>query len=163
MFLASVAPTFSLFLLCNTLNGVGAPVVSMNTLAMLWSHYPERKGLVSGLMLSSLVLGSSLCSLILPSLINPHNLPPDLSIQHGVVTNHIYSEAIASRLPSTLRYLGLFALLPGLLAAPLYLPIQSSPHTASSQNNQCDSLSTALRSKVFWCMFGLGLLSSRKS
>lgn len=137
--------------------------MSMSALAMLWSYYPKRKGLVSGLLLSSLVLGSSLCSLLLPSLINPNNLPPDLSIQHGVVTNHLYSQEIASRLPSALRYLGLFSLFPGLLAVPFYLPVESaSLHKAYYQDNDCDSLSTALRSKVFWCMFGLGLLSSRK-
>lgn len=163
MFLASIAPSFSLYLLCNALYGVGVPIVSLNTLVMLWSYYPRRKGLISGLLLSSLVFGSSLSSLILPYLINPNNQAPDLLINHGVVTNHLYSEVIASRLPSTLRALGLFSLLPGLLAIPFYLPIQPAVlHKTSFDDNKCEHLSTALRTKVFWYMFGLGLLSTRK-
>lgn len=164
MFLASVAPSFFWFIICNVLYGVGVPVVGMSTLAMLWSHFPERKGMISGLLLSALVLSSSVSSFILPYLINPNNLSPDLVINHGVVTNHLYSEHVASRLPFTLRGLGFLYLAYGMLALPLYLPIKQSGHSvlASFEDNKCGSMRVVLRSRVYWCMFGLGFLSSCK-
>lgn len=165
MFLASAAPSFVLFILCNVLYGVGVPIVGMSTLAMLWSHFPERKGMISGLLLSALVLSSSLSSLVLPYLINPRNQSPDLVISHGVVTNHLYSEEVASRLPFTMKGLGLLYLAYGVLAVPLYLPIKRSENNflGSFEDNKCGDLRTALRHKVFWCMFGLGCLSSCNS
>ena len=162
MFLASLAPSFAWFTVCNVLYGAGVPVTGLSTLAMLWSHFPAHKGLISGLLLASLVLSSSISSLILPYLINPQNLPPDLTIAHGVVTNHLYSESIASRLPRTMQGLGLLYSLYGILALPLYIPIKPSGLSAVAcfEDNKSGDLKTALRHKVFWYMFGLGFLSS---
>ena len=151
MFLASIAPTFRLFLLCNLLYGLGVPITGMAAMAMLWSHFPRRKGLISGLLLSSLVMSSSVSSLLVPRLVNPQNLDPDVVIYNGVVSNHLYSEEIANRLPFTMRGLAYLYLLYTLIAVPLFVPLKPSESATRStfEENKCGTLGTGLKHRVF--------------
>jgi hypothetical protein len=42
-----------------------------------WLHFPDRKGLVSGIIMAGFGLGVCIYSFVTNRIVNPHNLPPN--------------------------------------------------------------------------------------
>jgi len=61
-----------------------------------WGYYPNRKGIVSGIIIGVFGLGSFTFNMISSNLINPNGLSP---------TGDLYPEEVYSRFPWALRIL----------------------------------------------------------
>ena len=66
-----------------------------------WDHFPNSKGLVSGLIIGGFGLGSFIFGLISTLLINPKNSKPDIKV--GSI--YLYDKEVASHLITSLRIL----------------------------------------------------------
>eukprot|EP00347_Sterkiella_histriomuscorum_P003101 403365582 len=100
MIAASFMTNYLAFLLLYTLsfgfsNGISYAVPVYNS----WSHYPEKKGMVTGIVLCGFGMGSFMFDFISVALVNPNAQDPD---KQGV-----YSLEVANNVPYMLRMLAL--------------------------------------------------------
>ena len=64
-----------------------------------WSHLPARKGLVSGIIISGLGLGSFFVGLLVNRILNPNNVPPQpIEVSPGV-TEYVFPPEINREVP----------------------------------------------------------------
>lgn len=66
-----------------------------------WDHYPNNKGLVSGVIIGGFGLGSFIFGLISTLLINPNNNKPNIKVG----SLNLYNEQVASELIVSMRFL----------------------------------------------------------
>ena len=92
VFAASFTTDFRLFLLFySLLAGLGYGVVYILPLKNAWLFFPEHKGLVGGLILSSHSFAAIGWTFFTVALINPHNEQPNLFLTVGSALEVLYS------------------------------------------------------------------------
>jgi len=57
--------------------GVGASTLYVLPVKVGWAHFPEKKGIVSGIIIGAFGLGSFLFNVISTQLMNPDGVKPD--------------------------------------------------------------------------------------
>ena len=72
MMLSTFVTNFWLFLICyGMMSGIGCGLNYMIPVCCGWEYYPEKKGLITGIIFSAYGLGSFFYSLISTALVNP--------------------------------------------------------------------------------------------
>jgi len=141
----------------------------------------QRKGLATGIGVCAYGLGAFFFAPISRWIINPHNLMPNIQVQHGNILETYYGPEVALGVPKMIRYLCLIWLLLLLISSifaqdnapnPENLElkdksiemIQKSEDKDENQkmilpdiiiNNKYPDLKTALKSSQFWIMLYL--------
>ena len=83
------------------LTGIGQGSTYMVSLICGWSYFPEKKGLVSGIILAALGIASSIYTPIMNLMVNPEGKSP--TIDSGQEGLKYYSDDIANRVPAMWR------------------------------------------------------------
>ena len=74
IFLASLATKFWVFIvLYGTMSGIGMGITYMIPLVCCYEYFPKRKGLITGIILGSYGLGSSIFNILATIIVNPNN------------------------------------------------------------------------------------------
>jgi hypothetical protein len=68
----------------------------MIPLVCCWEHFPEKRGLVTGIIESAYGLGSFIFSLISTALVNPDNAKPLIIVKDGDSSIHYFTSDIAN-------------------------------------------------------------------
>lgn len=91
--------------------GIFKGLLQSSLLLAGWSHLPERKGLVSGVIISGYGFGASIFGELAHKLANPHELDFEpFTIKNGRTAKFLPKE-VGDRMPHMLRVLGLCWLL----------------------------------------------------
>ena len=119
VFLSSFMPNFWYFLIFYAmLFGIPVGLLYLPPLYNSFQYFPEKKALISGIIMGGYGLGSTFSTLLVMKIINPHNIPPSVIVDGKKYFDHSISENV----PSALRYLALFFLcmcsIGGLLIIP---------------------------------------------
>ncbi len=110
-FTKSLGPYLSLY---TGMNGLGCGTCYMVPLVCAWEYFPEKKGLMTGIIIGAYGFGSFFFSLISTKLVNPTGANP--TIQVGDIT--FYDANVADRVPymiRTLVYIWIFFVALGVL------------------------------------------------
>jgi len=67
-------------LLYAILGGVGCGTNYLIPLVVSWEHFPERKGMITGIIIGSYGLGSFIFTRVSTHLVNPDNLKASVSL-----------------------------------------------------------------------------------
>lgn len=97
-FTKSLGPYLSLY---TGMNGLGCGTCYMVPLVCAWEYFPEKKGLMTGIIIGSYGFGSFFFSLISTKLVNPTGADP--TIEDGNIT--FYDSYVADRVPFMIRTL----------------------------------------------------------
>lgn len=153
----------ALFLSC--VMAVGPCFLVINSMWVVWTWYPTRKGLVTGFLMLGYGGGTSLLTLAFTFLINPSNQTPDLKVTSGNQTEYLFSPEIARRLPMALRIIAGAMAIAGGLALLLVRCKETSQEERKSVIKSsisrhsdptapaCPSLSMAVRTSAVWLLF----------
>jgi OFA family oxalate/formate antiporter-like MFS transporter len=100
-FLSSFVTNFNLFMLTYAFFfGFGIGICYLVPVTCSWQYFPNRKGLVTGIIVGGFGFGSFIFSFLSTAIINPDNLKPDLLVD-GM---RIFTQAeIVDRTPYMLR------------------------------------------------------------
>jgi MFS transporter, OFA family, oxalate/formate antiporter len=102
-FLSSFATNFNLFLLTYSFSfGLGVGICYLVPLTCAWHYFPNRKGLVAGIILGGYGFGAFIFSFISTAIINPNNLRPDVVIDG---TRIFTQSEIVDKVPYMIRLL----------------------------------------------------------
>jgi predicted MFS family arabinose efflux permease len=110
-----------------------------------WSHFPEYKGRVAGIILSGFGLGPFLFNPMMTYFINPSNKPAVLQIS----SENYFEPEVAEKFPSSLYLVMSFIILFNIIGI-LLLFSPASPAVDQNENQRQDNFSKVLKSKVFW-------------
>lgn len=100
---ASFTITFPAFIICyGCVGALGCGLIYMVPLVCSWEHFPERKGLISGIIIGSYGLGSLIYTLVAKRIANPDNLNPTIVIDKSL---SYFDERVAKNVPQMLRVL----------------------------------------------------------
>ena len=140
--------------------GVGITVIPKQyttPLIVSWSHFPEYKGRISGIIISGFGFGSAIFNLVATGMVNPGNAKPDHKI-HG---QKYFKSDIAERFPSVLRYLALIYLVLSVIGIMLLSrPTKKDEKLVDNKDiDECPSIKDGVKSKRFWFLFGMALMS----
>lgn len=80
----------------------GCGLIYMVPLVSCWEYFPERKGLISGIITGSYGLGSFIYSLVAKKVANPDNLDPTIIINKDL---SYFDERVAKNFPQMIRVL----------------------------------------------------------
>ena len=106
--ISSFMPTFVGFaVFYGAIFGLGCGFTYLPPVISAWSYFPERKGLISGIIIGAFGLGAAIFDQISTKLVNPHNEDAHIKVKHGSVTDHYYGYDVSYRVPAMLRYLAL--------------------------------------------------------
>ena len=112
---SSLTTSISTYLLCYALmNGIGCGSCYLVPMICGWDHFPQRRGLVTGLSLFGFGFGSFIFSQISTAVVNPAGLDPIPDASHAV---NFYPEEVAMRVPIMIRqmtYIWCFLVLIGI-------------------------------------------------
>lgn len=101
---ASYCVSFFTFILCYGIIGsLGCGLMYMVPLIVGWEHFPESKGLVTGIIMSAFGFGSFVYSMLARAIVNPDNVTPD--IDSGTRDLYYFNETISMRVPKMFREL----------------------------------------------------------
>ena len=101
---ASYTTNFVAFILCyGVVGAAGCGILYMVPLVIGWQHFPKRKGLVTGMILSADGMGTFFYTLIAQNIVNPDNELPD--VDSGQENLKFFDKEISMRVPSMFRYL----------------------------------------------------------
>lgn len=84
-----------------------------------WKCFPERKGMVSSLILTFNSLGKVMSAIVSTEIVNPNNILPSIDAIEGKITRHYYGPEVANNVPWLFRSLGIFAF--GLLSIAIFM------------------------------------------
>ena len=88
-----------------------------------WKSFPERKGLVSSLIMFANGMGPIFANTFTTFIVNPNNLSPTIEVDIGSTTYIFYDEEVAFSVPQMFRYLVLCEAIIIFLAIPfIYVP-----------------------------------------
>ena len=85
------------------MNGLGCGMSYFVALICSWEYFPDKKGLVTGIILGGYGFGSFIFAQISTKLVNPTGASPTVYDPNNDVT--YFDEAIADRVPSMIRTL----------------------------------------------------------
>jgi MFS family permease len=93
LFVCSYSQNYYLFIfMYAVVLGFGFGVLYMVSLRNAWQFFPNKKGMLSGLIMSFYSVGAIVWVLITKSIANPNNLKPDDHQQFGDVTEDFFSQ-----------------------------------------------------------------------
>jgi MFS transporter, OFA family, oxalate/formate antiporter len=102
VFLSSFTKSLGPYLACYTgMNGIGCGTCYMVPLVCAWEYFPEKKGLMTGIIIGAYGFGSFGFSLISTALVNPTGADP--TIEDGDLT--FFDASVADRVPYMIRTL----------------------------------------------------------
>jgi MFS family permease len=84
------------------MGGVGCGINYMIPLVCAWEHFPNHKGLCTGIIVGSYGMGSFLFSLVAFSIVNPNNEKAEIKVSEDL---SYFSPEVANRVPAMLRVL----------------------------------------------------------
>ena len=126
--------------------GVGAGLVTINTLLPGWKHFPNSKGFVTGCIMTGYSGSSILFTVLFAQMVNPRNLPPDPDLR--------FPKEVEERVPWALFQVGiLFACLTVLGVILLSTPAEPREKPGSTRKV---TLTTFLSCPQFWQLFCTG-------
>ena len=134
VFVSSFIKSYILFcIVYPTLFGMGIGFSYMAPVVSGWEYFPNRRGLVSGLIVLGFGFGSFIFGFISLAVANPENVDPELSVSGGKIFEA--SSPIAGRAPKMLRincaiWLGML-----LVALPLIRRKQQSNSVEEDQDD----------------------------
>jgi MFS transporter, OFA family, oxalate/formate antiporter len=99
-FTTNLAPYLSLYTL---LNGLGSGILYFLPLVCGWEYFPERKGLITGIVLSSYGFGSFIFGIVSTMLCNPDSLDPTIEDSEQGIT--YFGPEVSNRVPYMIRSL----------------------------------------------------------
>lgn len=107
--LSSFQTSLSLFVLFyGVFSGLGCGTCFIVPFLCCWESFPERKGLMTGLMVSAYGIGSLAFTQIATAIVNPQGLTPQKDI--GIQDYLLFDADVADNIPRTLRTLaGIYA------------------------------------------------------
>lgn len=106
VFMCSFATNLGTFLVFYCLfNGIGCGMLYFIPLICAWEWFPERKGIVSGIIIGGYGFGSFIFSFLSTYLVNPNDEQPSIYDKKNDVT--YFDEKVASRTPMMLRILAI--------------------------------------------------------
>ena len=74
IFLSSLATKFWVFIvLYGVMSGIGMGISYLIPLVCCYEYFPKRKGLITGIILGSYGLGSSIFNILATIIVNPNN------------------------------------------------------------------------------------------
>ena len=125
-----------------------------------WSHFPNHKGRISGIIISGFGFGTTAFNLIATHLINPDNKKADEKHQG----EKYFSKDVSDKLPETLRILAIcylvISIIGILLLGKIIVKDKSKEFEEGNIDEECPDLKTGIKSKQFWALFMLGLFSN---
>lgn len=78
LLISSMVTNFYVFMLFFGVGqGVGAAILYVLPVKICWEYYPNRKGIVSGIIIGMFGLGSFTFNMVSAALINPEGIKPD--------------------------------------------------------------------------------------
>lgn len=126
-----------------------------------WSHFPEYKTRISGIVIGGYGLGSAIFGLVATGLVNPQNDSPHDKEKDGDVTYHYFKKSIAENVPEMLRWLSLMYLI---LSAVGILLLTKKSQTEFKEETQevAPSVKAAMKTKQFLLLFICSVSSTCK-
>ena len=104
--ISSFITNFTLFIIFyGCIGALGCGVCYMAALVVSWEHFPERKGLVTGVIDGGYGLGSLAYVQIARAVVNPDNL--EATIDSGQKDLKYFDDRVAKNVPLMLRILSL--------------------------------------------------------
>lgn len=103
------------------LHGAALGLGNLLSLQNSWNFYPDKKGQISGLILSSYSIGAVIWILVTTALANPENIQPTLKVKNGESTEILFdlnSEVVAN-VPHMFTVIGIILFVLTLLATIL--------------------------------------------
>ena len=85
------------------MNGIGCGTCYFPVLICAWEWWPEKKGLVTGLILGGMGVGGFTFSLLSTKLVNPNNDNPTIYVPESDIT--FFDSSVADRVPFMIRTL----------------------------------------------------------
>lgn len=135
---SSFCTNFSLFVFFYAVFfGVGMGLSYMSPLMCGWEHYPDRKGLVSGVIISAFGFTSFFFDILSTLIVNPDDVKPTIEVVTGETTQYFYGSEVADRSPLMLRILVGCWLILSILA--LFLVRQPRKLEYAEQHNENDN------------------------
>ena len=99
-FLASLTESFWMFIvLYGVLGGIGMGTIYMIPLVCAYKYFPNKKGLVTGIIVGSYGLGSSIFNILATLIVNPNNLSPTIPAPNGDKELKFFLPEVAERVP----------------------------------------------------------------
>ena len=108
VFVCSYITNFALFAFIYVLvMGFGFGLIYMLPIRNAWLFYPDRKGMVSGIILCSYSVGAICWSFLSTYLANPNNDPTTIKIKNGITYEKLFDpdSDVAHNTPGMLRTL----------------------------------------------------------
>ena len=146
--------------------GFGPCLLCINSLWIIWTWYPTRKGLATGFLMLGYGAGTSLWGLLVTFLVNPDNQYPTESVSVGNQDEKLFTADVARRLPFALRTMAVVIAVTG---AGILLLIRSKTSTTEERKSVingsvqrkseveeqpgCPDMRTAMRTPAFWMLF----------
>lgn len=104
LFSASYCIDFVSFILCyGVVGSIGCGLNYMIPLIVGWEHFPESKGLITGIITSAYGGGSFVYGILARAIVNPDNVLPD--VDSGTRDLYYFNETVSMRVPSMFREL----------------------------------------------------------
>jgi MFS family permease len=131
--------------------GVGLSVSDRQYTAPLmlsWSHFPQYKARISGIVIGGYGLGSAIFNLVATKLVNPDNASPHDKEKDGGVTYHYFKKSIAENVPEMLRWLSLLYLVFSVIGI-LLLTKKSQYEVTEETSEVAPSVKAAVKTKQF--------------
>ena len=85
------------------LNGIGCGMSYLVPLVCVWEWYPEKKGLMTGIILGGYGFSSFIFAFVSTKLVNPNDLKPEIYDAKNKVT--YFGDEVADRVPFMIRTL----------------------------------------------------------
>lgn len=106
LLISSYMTNFTLFVLFyGGFFGVGIGLSYLAPLMCCWEHFPNRRGMVSGIIIGGFGFATFIFDVISMLLVNPEDLKPSIQVKHGDNIELYFEADIANRAPVMLRYL----------------------------------------------------------
>ena len=86
-------------------SGVGTGITYMIPLVCAYKYFPHRKGLITGIIVGSYGLGSSIFNIVATKIVNPTNAKAYIPAPNGDPNLKFFDEKVADRVPLMLRIL----------------------------------------------------------
>ena len=81
------------------MSGIGTGITYMIPLVCAYKYFPNKKGLMTGIIVGSYGLGSSIFNILATLIVNPHNMSSTIPAPNGDNNLKFFSVEVASRVP----------------------------------------------------------------
>jgi len=141
--------------------GLGAGYASFTPIWRAWEFFPQRQGLITGLIVLGYGVGPGALGLLFTFLVNPDNEKPTLTITRGITEEKLFTYDVARKVPFALKTMAFgFAVL-FVFSTALIFKAKSKREISESlaslisskkDTHECPDFRTVLKSSAFWIM-----------